>query len=75
MNARALKFVPFLKIEDHFRQGWIVLIPRWATHHHYYGVEMAWLCECPVPGGFQGRRVKRVPITLAKDAAHERSGG
>lgn len=72
MKARALKFVPFRKIEDHFRQGWVILIPRWTTHHDYYGCEMAWICECPVPGGFKGRRVKRVQPQSAEDA-HERA--
>jgi hypothetical protein len=74
MKARALKFVPFRKIEDHFRQGWVILIPKWETHHDYYGCEMAWICECAVPGGFVGRRVKRVPATQKTEGAHERAG-
>lgn len=73
MKARALKFVPFRKIEDHFRKGWVILIPKWATHHDYYGCEMAWICECPVPGGFGSRRVHRVPVTQTESAEHERA--
>lgn len=48
MKPRALKFVPHRKIEDHFRQGWVILIPKWATHHDTYGVEMAFICDCPI---------------------------
>lgn len=69
MKARALKFVPHRKIEDHFKQGWVILIPRWATHHDYYGCEMAWICECPVPGGFNSRRVRRVSTDQPKESA------
>jgi hypothetical protein len=72
MKARALKFVPFRKIEDHFKQGWVILIPRWATHHDYYGCEMAWICECPVPGGFNSRRVRRVPTDQPKEPAWQK---
>ena len=46
---RALKFVPFASIEDHFRCGWVILIPREPMHHHYYGVEMAFMCDCKIP--------------------------
>lgn len=64
MNARALKFVRFERIEDHFRQGWMASIPNAPMHHHHYGIELAWLCECPVPGGFKPYRVpNRIPIT------------
>lgn len=64
MNARALKFVRFDRIEDHFRQGWVMLFPNAPMHHHHYGVELAWLCACPVPGGFKTERVSnRVPVT------------
>jgi len=73
MKPRALKFVPFRKIEDHFKQGWTALTPNVAHHHLYYGIEMAWLCECEVPGGFNSRRVKRVPPTQTEDAGRERA--
>lgn len=52
MIMRALKFVRHEKIEDHFRQGWLMAFPNAAMHHHHYGCELAWICECPVPGGF-----------------------
>lgn len=61
MNARALKFVSFERIEDHLRKGWVPSIPNAPMHHHHYGIELAWLCECPVPGGFKPSR-RRVPI-------------
>jgi len=52
VNARALKFVRYDRVEDHYRQGWVMSFPNAAMHHHHYGCELAWLCECPVPGGF-----------------------
>lgn len=70
MNARALKFVRFEKIEDHFRQGWMILIPKVPMHHHHYSVEMAWLCDCPVPGGFKSQRVNRVPNNPIQESAN-----
>jgi hypothetical protein len=48
--TRALKFVTFLKIEDHFRLGWMVSFPNGPMHHHHYGIEMKWICECKIPG-------------------------
>jgi hypothetical protein len=53
VNARALKFVKRERVEDHLDLGWIVMIPNAPHHHLYYGVELAWLCDCPVPGGFK----------------------
>lgn len=74
MNARALKFVRFDRIEDHFRKGWVALIPNAPMHHHYYGIELAWLCDCPVPGGFKYEYRHRVPLTQAPESAeHERT--
>ena len=48
-NVRYLKFVVFRDIEDFWRMGWHLLIPNDVYHGHYYGVEMAWLCDCKVP--------------------------
>jgi hypothetical protein len=67
MKARALKYCRFDRIEDHFRQGWMALIPNASMHHHYYGIELAWLCECPVPGGFKFDRKTK------ESASHERA--
>ena len=53
MNARALRYSRFDRVEDFLRQGWMPLIPNAAMHHHHYGIELAWLCACPVPGGFK----------------------
>lgn len=47
---RALKFVPFAKIEDHFRLGWVMCFPNAEMHHHRYGCELGWLCDCRIPG-------------------------
>ena len=52
MNARALRYARFAAVEDYLRQGWMPLIPNAPMHHHHYGIELAWLCDCPVPGGF-----------------------
>lgn len=72
MNARALKFVRFDRIEEHFRKGWMIMIPKAPMHHHHYSVEMAWLCDCPVPGGFK-HSVNRVPVVQTKESADVRS--
>lgn len=53
MKPFALRFSRFDRIEDYLRQGWVALIPNAITHHHHYGIELAWLCSCPVPGGFK----------------------
>jgi hypothetical protein len=47
---RAFKFVTFTRIEDHFRLGWLISFPNAAMHHHRYGVEMCWICNCKIPG-------------------------
>jgi hypothetical protein len=71
MKAFALKFVRFDRIEDHMRQGWMVMIPNGAMHHHHYGVELKWICECPIPGlKSVSRRVQ--PITN-KERENERA--
>ena len=62
MKPRALRFARFDRIEDYLAQGWVALIPNGATHHHSYGIELAWLCDCPIPCGFKfeyGVRVDR----------------
>jgi hypothetical protein len=65
---RALKFVRYDRVEDHYRQGWVMSFPNAAMHHHHYGCELAWLCGCPVPGGFQVE-----DSTHTERGAHERS--
>lgn len=74
MIARALKFVRFDRIEDHFRQGWMVTIPNAMTHHHHYGVEMKWICNCPVPGGFKGKTNERNHRQQHQGTAQEHCG-
>lgn len=70
MKAHALKFVSFERVEDHFRTGWVPLIPNAPHHHQYYGIELAWLCDCPVPGGFGEYAISK-PLT--EEGAHERA--
>lgn len=53
MTPYAMRYSRFEAIEDHLRQGWVISFPNGPMHHHHYGVELAWLCACPVPGGFQ----------------------
>ena len=74
MKAVALKFVRFEKVEDHFRRGWMASIPNAPMHHHYYGIEMKWICPCPVPGGFKTSS-HRVSETQQKGGvvSHERA--
>ena len=69
MIPRALKFVRFASIEDHFRLGWMVSFPNDAMHHHYYGIELKWICDCPVPGGFKTSS-RRVSETQASEHAN-----
>ena len=47
--TRALKFVSFARIDDHLRLGWMVSIPNGLMHHHHYGIEMKWICDCEIP--------------------------
>lgn len=56
MKLYALKFVRFERIEDHFRRGWVMSFPNAPMHHHHYGAELAWICDCPVPGGYREDR-------------------
>lgn len=46
---RALKFSRFAAVEDHLRCGWMVSIPNAPMHHHYYGIELKWICDCRIP--------------------------
>lgn len=68
MKLFAMKFVRFERIEDHFRQGWVMSFPNVPMHHHHYGVELAWICACPVPGGFKYSVSRRVPETRTENA-------
>lgn len=72
MTPRALRFARFEKVEDFLRQGWMVSIPNAAMHHHYYGVELKWICNCPVPGGFKTSKNHRVHETETAENADGR---
>jgi hypothetical protein len=67
VNVRAFKIVPFRAIEDHFRLGWVILIPNAPMHHHHYSCELAWICDCPVPG--ESRATARGKHERADDRA------
>ena len=71
MRAFALKFVRYDRVNDHLSQGWMAMIPNGPHHHHHYGIEMKWICPCPVPGGFSVSH--RVPETKSQERTHERS--
>ena len=71
MKLYALKFVRYERVEDHFRLGWIMSFPNGSMHHHTYGCELAWICPCPIPGGFSNHRV---PETSDNRGNHERTG-
>ena len=73
MIARALKFVRHDWVEDHFRQGWMVSFPNAPMHHHYYGIELKWICNCPLPGGFKNSVAHSVPYSPASQGTHERA--
>lgn len=53
MKAFALKFVRLDKIDEHLSLGWMGMRPNAPHHHLEYGIEMKWICECRVPGGFK----------------------
>jgi hypothetical protein len=72
MKPFALRFARFDRIEDFLRQGWVALIPNAITHHHHYGIELAWLCSCPVPGGFKFSVNHRVPVA-SPESAHDQN--
>jgi len=72
MTPYALRFARFEKVEDYLRQGWMVAIPNAPMHHHYYGVELKWICPCPVPGGFKTSKNHRVPETETTENADGR---
>jgi hypothetical protein len=64
VNARALKFVCLADIQKHLRRGWIALIPNAPHHHLSYGIELAWLCDCPIPCEIKFNEVThRVPVS------------
>lgn len=69
MNARALKFVSYEKLNDHLAQGWMVSRPNAAMHHHHYGCELKWICSCPVPGGFKTSRRRVSETKQAEEVA------
>lgn len=50
MIMRALKYVTFASVEDHFRMGWLVSFPNDVHRHQVYGIEMCWICDCKIPG-------------------------
>jgi hypothetical protein len=72
MKAFALKFVRYDRIEDHLRQGWMVMFPNGPHHHQHYGIEMKWVCPCEVPGGFSVAH--RVPNNHQQESAHGAAG-
>jgi hypothetical protein len=46
----AVKFVKYADIDDHLAMGYVPLCAHFRCHHDAFGIEMAWLCLCPLPG-------------------------
>ena len=42
-------------IADHLAMGWLALIPAGACYGSGYGIEIAWLCDCRVPGTLRAK--------------------
>lgn len=61
MNARALKFVSYDRVQDHLREGWMASIPNAPMHHHFYGCEMVFLCDCPITFSDPGEEWRDIP--------------
>ena len=66
MKATALKFVSFDRINEHLQLGWMVMVPNAPMHHHHYGVEMKWICNCPLPGEPTGLRCAHCGLSHTK---------
>jgi hypothetical protein len=43
------RYVVHADVPDYLRCGWLALPALEGTHHGYYSVLMAWLCQCTVP--------------------------
>jgi hypothetical protein len=37
------------RVPDYLRCGWLALPALEGTHHGFYAVLMAWLCQCKIP--------------------------
>lgn len=66
----AMRYARFDAVEEFLRVGWMVSIPNAIMHHHVYGIELKWICPCPVPGGFKTEEYHRVQPTQTGDAEH-----
>lgn len=73
MTPRALRFARFEKVEDYLRAGWMAATPNAVHHHLEYGIELKWVCDCPVPGGFKTSS-NRVNETPARENADDGRG-
>ncbi len=45
-TIKAFHYALFKQVEDYLRLGWMVSIPNGTSHHHYYGIELMWICDC-----------------------------
>jgi hypothetical protein len=73
VTPKAVKFVSFARIEDHFREGWLIMFPNAPMHHHCYGVELAWICDCQIPGLKNSVYHNRVPFNTKAENEDERT--
>ena len=47
-TIRAFHYSLYRDVESFLELGWMVLIPNGTSHHHYYGIEVGWICDCEI---------------------------
>ena len=45
---RIVSHATYERLRDFLACGWIVMIPNGVMHHNFYGVQVEWLCDCPL---------------------------
>lgn len=48
IDIKAFNYVLYRQIEDFLKVGWIAIPPNSTDHHHHYGIEVMWICECEI---------------------------
>jgi hypothetical protein len=44
--TRAFYYVLYKDVEKFLKCGWIAYPPNSTDHHHAYGIEVMWICDC-----------------------------
>lgn len=47
VSATVHRFVRIERVSDYLSLGWVALPSLEGTHHGFWSVHMAWLCDCP----------------------------